>query len=207
MEQIVKTNHSTPAPVEVPSAGPAPFQADLSSRNLARAVSLYIQGDSEHALEALNGAEAGSNESSLTEITAAKAHLQFELQRYEDAAASYTRLAALSPKDSDVRSSLGLCLQNLGRYAEAVESFRQALALGAKALEMQLAIGACLLHLNEPQEAREAFDAALSRVPDSEAAMFGKAVALQMGWEFEEAAQLYQRILDAIPRRKTRWST
>ena len=59
MEQTVKTNHSTPAPVEVPSVGPAPFQGDPSSRNLARAVSLYIQGDSEHALEALAGAEAG----------------------------------------------------------------------------------------------------------------------------------------------------
>ncbi len=136
----------------------------------------------------------------MTEITAARAHLQFELQRYDDAAASYARLAALRPQDSDVRSSLGLCLQNLGRYAEAVESFRQALALGAKALEMQLAIGACLLHLNEPQEAREAFDAALARVPDNEAAMFGKAVALQMGWEFEEAATLYQRILERNPK-------
>src|SRR5271154_2747484 len=184
MQQLVKTGQSAAADVDVSNVGQAAFQADPSARNLARAVSHYIQGDSEQALQDLDGAEAGANESSLTEITAARAHLQFELQHYEDAAASYARLAVLRPQDSDVRSSLGLCLQNLGRHTEAVETFRQALALGAKALEMQLAIGASLLHLNEPQEAREAFDAALARVPDSEAAMFGKAVALQMGWEF-----------------------
>ena len=106
------------------------FQPDPSSRNLARAVSHYIQGDSENALQALEGAEAGANESSLTEITAGRAHLLFELHRYEDAAASYARLAVLRPQDSDARSSLGLCLQNLGRHAEAVESFRVAVVTG-----------------------------------------------------------------------------
>src|SRR5580658_8112373 len=145
MQQLVKTGQSAAADVEVSNAGQTAFQADPSSRNLARAVSHYIQGDSEQALEALEGAEAGANESSLTEITAARAHLQFELQRYDQAAANYARLAVLRPQDSDVRSSLGLCLQNLGRYTEAVENFRQALALGAKPLEMQLAVGACLL--------------------------------------------------------------
>src|ERR1700733_3622566 len=101
MEQIVKTDPNTmdlnkidpskldqnmAAGAEVPGAGQTAFQPDPSSRNLARAVSHYIQGESGRALQALEGAEAGANESSLTEVTAARAHLQFELQRYEDAA-------------------------------------------------------------------------------------------------------------------------
>src|SRR6202142_148928 len=99
MEQTVKTDKNMAADAGGLSAGPTAFPADPSSRNLARAVSHYIQGDSGRALQALEGAEAGANEGSLTEITAARANLQFELQRYEDAAASYARLAVLRPQD------------------------------------------------------------------------------------------------------------
>src|ERR1700735_1824600 len=71
MEQIVQTRTQLAADAEVSIAGQTILQADPSSRNLARAVSHYIQGDSGRALQALEGAETGANENSLTEITAA----------------------------------------------------------------------------------------------------------------------------------------
>ena len=83
MEQLVKTEQSVKneqnavAGAPVFNGGQTALPADSSARNLARAVSHYIQGDSGRALQALEGAETGTNESSLTEIIAARAHLQF----------------------------------------------------------------------------------------------------------------------------------
>ncbi len=74
MEQLVKTSNGAASDAEVSFAGQIALQPDPSSRNLARAVSHYIQGESEKALQALEGADAGANESSLTEIAAARAH-------------------------------------------------------------------------------------------------------------------------------------
>src|SRR5260370_2319743 len=198
MPSLLKTT-KTGAGVVAPEAhAEVPLSAEASSslRRLARTVSLHMQGEREEALKVLDGAEADADASDLAEITAARAHIQLELNRHTEAAASYARLAEIRPDRADVRFHLGFCLQSLGRYAEAVESFRAALPRGAKQLDTQLAIGVCLLHLNKHQDAREAFDAALAQAPESEPALFGKAAARQMGCQFEDATLPYQLLLE-----------
>jgi tetratricopeptide (TPR) repeat protein len=169
MFKKTKAGEGAIAEAEIHAEGPGDVEAaeaGSSLRRLARAVSLHMKGEREEALKVLDGAEADADANDLAEITAARGHIQLELNRHEDAAASYARLAKIRPDSAEIRFSLGLCLQNLGRYAEAVESFRAALPLGGKQLDTQLAIGACLLHLNKQQEAREAFDAALVQAPE-----------------------------------------
>ena len=151
---------------------------DTSLRHLAVAVSLHLKDDRENALKSLAAAEACGGDQG--QINSARGHILFELGRFEDAARSYSRLCEIDPNNAEVRFLLGLCFHNLGRYSDALENFRATLRLDGKHLEAQLAAGTCLLHLNRHQEALEAYNAAQALAPESEAALFGQAVALQM---------------------------
>src|SRR5580704_13996030 len=167
-------------------------------RHFAKAVTLHLKSDREGALAELDATEEYGGDAA--QVNAARGHIQFELKRFEDAACSYSRLCEIDPQNSETRFLLGLCYHNLGHHAEALEAFRTVLKKNPSHLQAQLAAGTCLLNLNKHKEALEAFTAAQSLAPDSEAALFGQAVALQMGWSFEDAAALYQRILQRNPR-------
>ncbi len=168
-------------------------------RSLAHAVSLHLKGEQEEALKELDRAEAYAQGGDLAEIHAARGHINSELGRFDIAAASYSQLSEQLPEDASTRYKLGLCLQHLGRYAEALDNFRTAISLGDRDLKTKLAAGACLLQLNDGKAAIEAFDTALTQTPDSEEALFGKAVGLQLLWEFDEATAIYERILAVNP--------
>src|SRR5262249_12666089 len=147
MQKKGTISHHGYTATEILTDGAGPVEADTSLQHLAHSVSLHLKGQREEALKALEGVETDDRET-LSEVNAARGHIQFELSRYEDALVSYSRLSETRPNDPEVRFSLGLCYQHLGRYNEALENFRSALNLGAKRVETQLAIGACLLHLN-----------------------------------------------------------
>ena len=157
-------------------------------RHFAQAVTLHLRSDREGALAELDATEENGGDA--TQVNAARGHIQFELKRFEDAACSYSRLCEIDPQNSETRFLLGLCYHNLGHHAEALEAFRTVLKKNPAHLQAQLAAGTCLLNLNKHKEALEAFTSAQSLAPDSEAALFGQAVALQMGWSFEDAAAL-----------------
>src|SRR5579862_9103719 len=98
MFKKTKTGDGAVAEVEIhPEALVATEAAGSSLRRLARAVSLHMKGEREEALKVLEGAEADSDANDLAEITAARGHIQLELNRHEEAAASYTRLAKIRP--------------------------------------------------------------------------------------------------------------
>src|SRR6185437_15600360 len=144
MPKTLEPVQSVPAEAEHPSQA---HGGDPALRSLAIAVSHHLKGEREEALLALESAP--ENGSSLAEVLAARSNIQFEMERYTEAAENYARLRELQPDRAEVSLSLGLCLQKLGRYSEAIDSFRQALALSGKHLETQLAIGECLLRMNK----------------------------------------------------------
>ena len=71
-----KTKNTTAAP-----------ETEAASPRLARAVSLHLEGKREEALEQLNSAIHDGQETA--EILAAKGHVQFELEKFAEAAATY----------------------------------------------------------------------------------------------------------------------
>ena len=85
---------------------------------LAKAVTHHLAGQSENALSDLDLALEGG--SPTAEIFAARAYLQLELGRFEDAWKSYSKALELEPGDPQISFNCGIALQNLGRTEEAI---------------------------------------------------------------------------------------
>ncbi len=74
---------------------------------LARSVALHLEGKRKEALTELNGAiEAGEQS---PEILAAKGHIQFELEQFDDAVKTYEKLLEVVPRHATANFNLGIC--------------------------------------------------------------------------------------------------
>src|SRR3954447_19843874 len=78
------------------AANGAAAATNTSASALAKAVSLHLEGKRKEALQELKGAISSGGDSA--EVYSAIGHIQFELEQYDDAAKSYTRLLSLEPK-------------------------------------------------------------------------------------------------------------
>ena len=92
---------------------------------LARAVSLHLEGKHKDALKELNTAIENGDENA--ELYAAKGHIQFELEQYEEAVKSYEKLLTLAPRHTTANFNRGICFEKLGRWNEATEAFQKAI--------------------------------------------------------------------------------
>jgi len=127
-----------------------------TSPALARSVSLHLEGKRKEALKELNTALENGEET--TEILAAKGHIQFELEQFDDALKTYERLLASAPRHPTASFNLGICYEKLGRWTEATDSFQKALDSDPQRSEAQLGLGICLLHQEKPEPAIACFD-------------------------------------------------
>jgi tetratricopeptide (TPR) repeat protein len=127
-----------------------------------------------------------------------RAEVEFELGRFAEAALSYFPIAISQPCNANVHYNLALCLQRSERWDAAVEAFQRVLRLDADRSDARLGLGDCLLHLNRIEEALTHFDQGL-RGPNPERALFGKAVGLQLLGRFDEAARVYEGLLNSDP--------
>ncbi len=158
-------------------------------RNLSLAALADLKGDAGEALARLETIPAGPD---YTEALAARAQLRLESKQFGPAAKDLEQLAVLRPNDTEIGSQLGHCYYQLSRFEDALQSFRSS---GATVAE-----GVCLLRMKQPEEALEVFEKALQQSGDPEQALLGKAAALQMSYELDEAEQTYRRLLERNPK-------
>src|SRR5277367_644849 len=142
---------------------------------LARSVALHLEGKRKEALKELNIAIENGEET--VEVFAAKGHIQFELEQYDDAIKTYDRLLNLAPRHATAHFNLGIWYEKLGRWQEATDAFQKALEADPQREEAQLGLGICLLHQEKPEPAIGYFDQVLARNSSHETALFGKAVS------------------------------
>jgi tetratricopeptide (TPR) repeat protein len=188
--------------VEKEPAKPATFMPESNLSNahakaLAKAVSLHLEGKAKEALKELDNVVNGGADS--PEVHSARGHLQYELEFYDEAVQSYSRLLALDSRHQNGNFNLAVCLEKLGRWEHAAQQFEKALDADPQRLEAWLGLGICRLHSEKAEQALDAFERCLTRDPDHETARFGKAVALQYLWRFDESAELYRGILEKNP--------
>ena len=105
---------------------------------LAKAVSLHLEGKRQEALQELKGAISHGGETA--EFCSAMGHIQFELEQYEDAAKSYTKLSQLEPKHMAGQFNLAVCLEKLGRWEEATDRFTKVLEANPDRTEARLGL-------------------------------------------------------------------
>ena len=167
------------------------------SRILSKAASLHLDGKlAEGAKELGRAVDGGERHPALY---FALGQLQYEMQDYGPAAASYTQAALLQPLHPTAHFNAGVCLGRVERWEEAAAAFRKAISNDPARSEAHLALGACLVQLGLHNEALDAYDRFLSHHPDHDEALFGKAVALQKRDRSSEAVELYRRILNRNP--------
>ena len=109
-----------------------------SASALAKAVSLHLEGKRKEALQELKGAVAGGGDSA--EFYSAMGHIQFELEQYEDAVKSYTKLLTMDAKNTAGQFNLAVCLEKLGRWDEASERFSKSLEANPNRAEARLGL-------------------------------------------------------------------
>src|SRR5712692_4160580 len=176
---------------------PEMAKTPAASASLGKAVALHLEGKTEAALKELSSAiEGGEN---LAELHAAMGHIQFELQRFDDAAKSYLKAAQADPKSKTASYNRGVCLERLERWPDAADAFQRALEMDPKRIEARLGLGICFLHTAAYEKALDAFEQCLKAKADLEPAQFGKAVALHLAGKATEAEALYRKLLARNP--------
>ncbi|MBL8232286.1 MAG: tetratricopeptide repeat protein [Bryobacterales bacterium] len=168
-----------------------------SSAAFVKAVALHLEGLTEQALSEL--LRAGENPKHAAECYSAAGHIQFELERYDEAVHSYSKAVAAEPQSRTAHFNLGLALERLKRYREAAVAFERASELDPGRAEPRIGLGVCLLHLKKPKQAQETFEQCLNRDPNNPTVLFGKAVSLQLQWQFEPAGEIYRKLLQRNP--------
>jgi tetratricopeptide (TPR) repeat protein len=166
---------------------------------LKAALALRASGALAEALEVLTGADEFD-----AALCFARGGIEFALGRFEEAALSYSAVALSQPANLDAQFNLALSFQRSGRSDVAAEAFERVLSVDSEWSEARLGLGGCLLDMNRAGEALENFDRACAGEHPSPgrhggAAFFGKAVALQLLGRFEEAAEIYEKLLDSDP--------
>ena len=85
-----------------------------ASSAVAKAVTLHLEGKRPEALRELNRAMESGEDS--PEVFSARGHLEYELNQYEAAVTSYSRLLDLVPNHPTASFNVAICLEKLGRW-------------------------------------------------------------------------------------------
>src|ERR1700683_4795996 len=120
------------------NATDTPANGKAASPALARSVALHLEGKRKEALRELNTAIENGEET--PEVLAAKGHIQFELEQFDDAVKTYEKLLGVSPRHPTGNFNLGICYEKLGRWQEATDAFNKAIDSDPQREEAQLGL-------------------------------------------------------------------
>jgi tetratricopeptide (TPR) repeat protein len=116
-----------------------------------------------------------------------------------DAAARYSQILKLEPKNVDALCLLGLACGELKRFAEAVDLLRKAIKLAPKHAPAHNFLGAALKEIGRTDEALTSFNRAISHRADFIDAYVNRADLLMTLNRWGEAVETYDRTLAVRP--------
>jgi len=110
---------------------------------------------------------------------------------------------AAAPLDADACAA-GLAQYEQQHFDEAASCFRRVLETDPGRAQALIGMGACLLHLNGAEQALACFEQCLAAgaekdAAEKDAALFGKAVALQLLARLDESDAVYREVLQLDP--------
>jgi tetratricopeptide (TPR) repeat protein len=154
---------------------------------------LRAAGLPQQALEAISGPAQFS-----ADLYNFRGDLQLELGQIEEAARTYAVVIDYEPGNRSAHFNLARCLLRQNRWDAAAKTLQKLLAHDPQRDHVRIRLAECLLHLNRLEEALDCFDQCRSE-PVRAAALFGKAVVLQLLRRFDEAEIIYERVLEINP--------
>jgi len=123
----------------------------------------------------------------------------FETEQFGLAAGAYRKAAELHPDDSDTLYNLGLACKMDMQYAEAETAYLKALALEPGSTDIRYNLGCCYRDAGAIKEAGAVFAELIREVPDHLPAMNSLAYLAHLQEEYDQARELYERILQLNP--------
>jgi len=160
-----------------------------SSPGLVRAMTSHMEGRTQEAAVELRTAIDGGETQPESFLFLGQIH--FEARQYEDALAVYEQFLRIDSGHATATFNAGVCQEKLSRWNEAADLFRRSVKSEPGRPEAWLGLGLCCLHQRRADDALKGFDQYLLHAPESEPALFGRAVALQMLRRFDEATAIY----------------
>ncbi|HET8547298.1 MAG TPA: tetratricopeptide repeat protein, partial [Bryobacteraceae bacterium] len=153
------------------SAAEGPLKA-WQSEDAVKGARLHLAGRSDEAMKVLTAA-AGKNEH-LAEIYAVLGQIQFEKQKYADAAATFAKLTDVEPRHRTAYYNHGVCLLRSGDKQAAATAFERALNVDPNRAGARLGLGLCRLATGDHAGALEHLNKYLGAGGDDIAALIGK---------------------------------
>lgn len=121
-------------------------------------------------------------------------------QRWDVAAASFSKAIEAEPKDYSHHFHLGFAQSMLNQDAEAIASYRKALELKPGLYEAQLNLGILLLRAKQPAEAVVQLEAAAQAKPKEFRPVYYAAEALLAAGQAARAIPLFQAAMEIDPK-------
>jgi TolB-like protein/Flp pilus assembly protein TadD/DNA-binding winged helix-turn-helix (wHTH) protein len=146
-------------------------------------------------------AKALQLDGSLSEVSAALAHLYQVSGRSAQAEALYRTALRSDPDNADNYIGLGEALDGQHRTADAERAFRQAVELEPTYADAQTALGNFLFSHGRTAAAVATYRRVVELVPASPVAFNNLGAALEMGGDFQGAATAFERSLALEPTR------
>ena len=122
-----------------------------------------------------------------------------ELNRAEDALASYDKAIEFKPDYLDAYSNRGLVLKELENLEDSLASFEKAIDFDPKYAEAYSNSGNVLVHLNRFEEALSNYDKAIELKPEYAQAYSNRGLVLQSLNRINEALESYDKVIHLKP--------
>lgn len=123
-----------------------------------------------------------------------RAMLRSELGDTTGALADWDRFHSLAGGDSRTKLAWAQCMQQAGRWAEAADQYQAVLQADPANDSALLGLGLSFLRLHRAEEALSFLDRYLERHPGDTTARFGRAVALHLTGDVDQAAEIYETL-------------
>jgi len=122
-----------------------------------------------------------------------------QMQRYDEAAASFGRAIALNPNYAAAYLSRGRCLGMMGRFAESIEDFDRAILLDPNNPEAHNDLGKTLAHRIGLERVLPHFERAIALNPNYAEAHANHASTLVTLGQDAEAIESFRRVISLKP--------
>ena len=213
----IPPEHATPPAPAVE----APQRNRKIPPSVMRAIVLHLEGRIEDAIKEIHiGLRDGEPPADLYTAMGA---LQLELERYEDAAASYAEVLKGDPQNDSAKQHHALCLERAaeakkppkpspslikatalhaeGKLEEAIKELQRAMKSGEPPLDVCAALGHLQFEAGRFDAAAEAYREVLKREPLHRTGHYNLAVCLEKTGRHKEALGSFRKALEIDPQR------
>jgi tetratricopeptide (TPR) repeat protein len=183
---------------------------------VVRAIVLHLEGKLEQAIQELRGGI--QNGEPAVELYTAMGALQLELERFEDAAASYREVLTREPANSLAKQNLALCEEKLvelrkppkppaslvkaivlhmeKKLDEAIKELNRGIKAGEQSVDVYSALGHLQFEVGRFDAAAEAYSHVLKREPLHQTCHYNLAVCLEKLGRHKDALASFQKAFE-----------